>query len=50
MIVDDEVVLCGSSNINDRSQMGDRDSELCMIMTKGKRVEKKFNNKMTEVG
>ena len=28
MIVDDSVVLCGSANINDRSQCGDRDSEV----------------------
>jgi phospholipase D1/2 len=26
MIIDDEIVLCGSANINDRSLAGDRDS------------------------
>ena len=31
MIVDDEVVLCGSANINDRSLLGDRDSEIAVI-------------------
>lgn len=28
MIVDDEVVLIGSANINDRSLLGNRDSEI----------------------
>lgn len=31
MIVDDEYVICGSANINDRSLRGKRDSELCMV-------------------
>ncbi|BDD59293.1 hypothetical protein MAP00_004509 [Monascus purpureus] len=31
-IVDDRVVICGSVNINDRSQLGDRDSELAIVM------------------
>ena len=31
MIVDDEVVLCGSANINDRSLLGERDSEIAVI-------------------
>ena len=30
MIVDDKYTIIGSANINDRSQMGDRDSEVCM--------------------
>lgn len=32
IIVDDNVVLCGSANINDRSLAGDHDSEICMII------------------
>jgi phospholipase D1/2 len=28
MIVDDKYVICGSANINDRSMMGKRDSEV----------------------
>lgn len=28
MIVDDRLVICGSANINDRSLLGDRDSEV----------------------
>ncbi|CAD6195581.1 unnamed protein product [Caenorhabditis auriculariae] len=31
MIVDDEHVIIGSANINDRSQCGNRDSEVCCV-------------------
>jgi len=30
MIVDDDYILIGSANINDRSLMGDRDTEICV--------------------
>lgn len=33
MIVDDRVVICGSANINDRSLIGMRDSEIACILT-----------------
>ncbi|KAI9011006.1 hypothetical protein CLU79DRAFT_839416 [Phycomyces nitens] len=32
MIVDDRLVLVGSANINDRSQLGNRDSEVAMLI------------------
>ena len=32
MIVDDRVVICGSANINDRSLLGNRDSEACLLI------------------
>ncbi|KAL8858941.1 MAG: hypothetical protein Q9178_004620 [Gyalolechia marmorata] len=32
LIVDDRIVICGSSNINDRSQLGVHDSELSIVM------------------
>ncbi|CEP13648.1 hypothetical protein [Parasitella parasitica] len=32
MIVDDRIVLIGSANINDRSQLGNRDSEIAMLI------------------
>lgn len=32
MIVDDEIALIGSANINDRSLLGKRDSELAIIV------------------
>ena len=32
MIVDDRKVICGSANINDRSQEGNRDSEIAIVI------------------
>lgn len=32
MIVDDQRVIMGSANINDRSQKGDGDSEICLVV------------------
>jgi len=32
LIVDDRIAICGSSNINDRSQLGFHDSELAIVM------------------
>lgn len=32
MIVDDSTLLIGSANLNDRSQNGDRDSEIAMVV------------------
>ncbi|KAG1225117.1 hypothetical protein G6F35_003596 [Rhizopus arrhizus] len=32
LIVDDRIVLVGSANINDRSQLGNRDSEVAMLI------------------
>lgn len=32
LIVDDRIVICGSSNINDRSQLGFHDSELAIVL------------------
>lgn len=33
MIVDDTTVIVGSANINDRSLLGDRDAEICVVLT-----------------
>lgn len=33
LIADDRVVICGSANINDRSMLGKRDSEIAAIIT-----------------
>jgi len=30
MIVDDDIIIIGSANINDRSMMGSRDSEIAI--------------------
>ncbi|CAL4151231.1 unnamed protein product, partial [Meganyctiphanes norvegica] len=32
MIIDDRLVIAGSANINDRSMIGDRDSEVCLVI------------------
>ena len=42
MIADDRVVICGSANINDRSLLGDRDSEFCLYIED--QVETSFCN------
>jgi len=38
MIVDDCMALLGSANINDRSQLGDRDSEIAVMVTDGDEI------------
>jgi len=38
MIVDDDVVIMGSANINDRSQLGVRDSEIAMVLNDTEKV------------
>lgn len=38
MIVDDRSVIVGSANINDRSMMGDRDSEIAALITESEYV------------
>ena len=38
-IVDDMLVICGSANINDRSLLGSRDSELCLVVEDTETVE-----------
>jgi phospholipase D1/2 len=32
MIIDDQIALIGSANINDRSLIGDRDSEMAIVV------------------
>jgi phospholipase D1/2 len=43
MIVDDERFIIGSANINDRSLLGCRDSELAMIVDERQGGGKAFN-------
>jgi phospholipase D1/2 len=43
MIIDDETVLCGSANINDRSLLGDRDSEVAVVTRGENFVDGKMN-------
>ncbi|CAB4388903.1 unnamed protein product [Rhizophagus irregularis] len=43
MIVDDRFVICGSANINDRSQVGNRDSEIAIVIEDKKHVKSRMN-------
>jgi len=45
MIVDDRVVIIGSANINDRSMLGSRDSEIAVITRDGNHVEIKMDGR-----
>lgn len=50
MIVDDKTVICGSSNLNDRSQIGIHDSELSIVMTDTKIINSKMAGEPYEAG
>ncbi|KAG6884869.1 hypothetical protein C0992_005680 [Termitomyces sp. T32_za158] len=39
MIVDDDKVIMGSANINDRSQKGDGDSEICLVVEDNEKID-----------
>lgn len=43
LIADDKVVICGSANINDRSLIGKRDSEIAVLITDEEYTEGKMN-------
>ncbi|CAI7633819.1 unnamed protein product [Penicillium bialowiezense] len=45
MIADDRVVVCGSANLNDRSQLGDHDSEIAVIIEDFTPVQSTMNGK-----
>ncbi|KAJ5563501.1 Phospholipase D/Transphosphatidylase [Penicillium sp. DV-2018c] len=45
MIADDRVVICGSANLNDRSQLGDHDSEIAVIIEDFTPVASSMNGK-----
>jgi phospholipase D1/2 len=50
LIADDKVVICGSSNINDRSQLGNHDSELSIVMEDTKILESTMDGKPYQAG
>lgn len=50
LIADDRVVICGSSNLNDRSQLGDHDSELSLVMEDARRVPSTMDGQPYEAG
>ncbi len=50
MIVDDKYVICGSANINDRSMLGKRDSEVASLVKDEHFQESMLNGKRVSVG
>ena len=50
LIVDDRIVICGSSNLNDRSQMGNHDSELSIVMQDRKMLDSTMDGKPYQAG
>ncbi|KAK5044522.1 hypothetical protein LTR84_010733 [Exophiala bonariae] len=50
LIADDKTVICGSSNLNDRSQLGRHDSELSIVMTDTKILESTMDGKPYQAG
>ena len=49
MIVDDKIATIGSANINDRSFLGDRDSELNVVIEGGIQNILTFDGQPTKV-
>lgn len=43
LIADDRVVICGSANLNDRSQLGTHDSEIAVIIEDNDKIESVMN-------
>ncbi|SGY80044.1 BQ5605_C008g05292 [Microbotryum silenes-dioicae] len=50
MIVDDRIAIIGSANINERSQRGDRDSELACIIRDTDMIDSTMGGKPYKVG
>lgn len=50
MIVDDESVIIGSANINDRSLLGNRDSELAVLVQDVSSVDSRMNGEPYKAG
>ncbi|RYP53338.1 hypothetical protein DL768_001695 [Monosporascus sp. mg162] len=50
LIVDDRITVCGSSNLNDRSQEGHHDSELSIVMEDTDRISSVMDGQPFEAG
>ncbi|KZF23346.1 phospholipase D/nuclease [Xylona heveae TC161] len=50
LIVDDQIAICGSSNINDRSQLGYHDSELSIVMEDYHQIDSKMDGQPHKAG
>jgi phosphatidylserine/phosphatidylglycerophosphate/cardiolipin synthase-like enzyme len=49
LIVDDKAMVVGSQNINDRSLLGDRDSELAVLTIGGPEAVANYDGKESKV-
>jgi phospholipase D1/2 len=45
LIADDRVVICGSANLNDRSQLGEHDSEIAVIIEDDQQIESSMDGR-----
>jgi len=50
LIADDRVVICGSANLNDRSQLGYHDSELAIVMEDTRTIESTMDGQPYQAG
>ncbi|XP_069144851.1 phospholipase D zeta 1 isoform X1 [Solanum lycopersicum] len=50
MIVDDRIAMIGSSNINDRSLLGSRDSEICVVIEDKDFIDSTMDGKPWKAG
>lgn len=50
MIIDDRMAICGSANINDRSLLGHRDSEVGIVINDLEEEDGRMNGKLVKVG
>ncbi|CAF3792945.1 unnamed protein product [Rotaria sp. Silwood1] len=50
MIIDDRMAICGSANINDRSLLGQRDSEFCIVINDREEEQGRFNGQPYRIG
>ena len=50
MIIDDRMAICGSANINDRSLLGKRDSEVCVVINDIEEEECHFDGQLVRIG
>lgn len=50
LIADDRIAICGSSNINDRSQLGYHDSELSIVMEDTDMIDSTMDGKPWKAG
>lgn len=49
LIADDNVVICGSANLNDRSQCGDHDSEIAVYLEDNTKIDSVMDGQPTQV-